>query len=98
MRGEPHALLAAVNGALDGLEPLLDALPTALLLLAPDSAQLVYANRAAYALAGGAPEAVAAAFARAAPAAAGGASAVQDTEIEWAGPNGMRTLAVSRTT
>ncbi len=96
MRGEPHASVAALNGALEGLEPLLDALPTALLLLVPGSAQLVYANRAAHALAGGAPEEVAAAFARAAPAAAGGASAVQDTEIEWSGPDGTRTLAVSR--
>src|SRR3954468_807232 len=96
MRGEPHASPAALNGALEGLEPLLDALPTALLLLVPGSAQLVYANRAAHALAGGAPEEVAAAFARAAPATAGGASAVQDTEIEWTRPDGTRTLAVSR--
>jgi serine phosphatase RsbU (regulator of sigma subunit)/PAS domain-containing protein len=86
MRGEPHAPLAAVNGALEDLEPLLDALPTALLLLVPGTARLVYANRAAYALAGGAPEAVAAAFAR----------AVRDTEIEWAGPDGTRTLAFTR--
>ena len=71
MRGEPHASLAALNGALEGLEPPLDALPTALLLLVPGSGSSVYANRAAHALAGGAPEEAAVAFARAAPAAAG---------------------------
>src|SRR4051794_23605732 len=96
MRGEPHALTAALIARPEGVESLLDALPTALLLLDPASSELLYANRAAYALAGGAPERVAAAYARATPAAPGGASAVHDTEIEWAGQDGTRTLAVSR--
>jgi serine phosphatase RsbU (regulator of sigma subunit)/PAS domain-containing protein len=96
MRGEPHALSVALSAQLEGMEPLLDALPTALLLLDAESSVLLYANRAAYALAGGAPEVVAAIYAGAAPAVAGGASAVHDTEIEWAAPGGTRTLAVSR--
>jgi PAS domain S-box-containing protein len=51
---ESAAIAAAPTGGQGWLEPLLDLLPTPLLLVEPGTARLFYANRAAHALAGGA--------------------------------------------